>query len=83
MSFNPDLSKQAQEVIFSCKYSRVDHPSVTFHNSSVARTCQKQLGLYLDEKLNFSHLFKEKISKTCKGIDVIRSCTMFFLGTHY
>ena len=71
MSFNPDL--QAQEVIFSHKSSRVDRPSVTFNNSSVARTsCQKHLGLYLDEKLNFSHHIKEKISKACKGIGVIR-----------
>ena len=46
MSFNPDLSKQAREVIFSCKSSRVDHPSATFNNSSVARTSyQKRLGL--------------------------------------
>ena len=30
MSFNPDLSKQAREVIFSCKSSRVDHPSRGF-----------------------------------------------------
>ena len=72
MSFNPDLSKQAREVIFSRKSSRVDHPSVTFNNSSVARTsCQKHLGLYLDEKLNFSHHIKEKISKACTGIGVI------------
>ena len=32
MSFNRDLSKQAQEIIFSCKSSRVDHPSATFNN---------------------------------------------------
>ena len=36
ISFNPDLSKQAQEVIFSCKSSRVEHPRVIFSNSSVA-----------------------------------------------
>ena len=67
MSFNPDLSKQAQEVIFSRKASRVDHPVVTY--SPVARTpCQKHLGLYLDERLNFSHHIKEKRSKACKGI---------------
>ena len=35
ISFNPDLSKQAQEVIFSCKSSRVEHPRVIFSNSSV------------------------------------------------
>ena len=71
ISFNLDLSKQAQEVIFSCKSSRVDHQTVTFNNSSVAQTsCQKHLCLYLDEKLNFSHHIKEKISKACKGIGV-------------
>ena len=60
-------------MIFSRKSSRVDHPRVTFNNSSVAQTsCQKHLGLYLDEKLNFSHHIKEKISKACKGIAVIR-----------
>ena len=60
-------------MIFSCKSCRVDHPAVTFNNSSVARiSCQKHLGLYLDEKLNFRHDITEKISKTCKGISVIR-----------
>ena len=73
MSFNPDLSKQAQEVIFSRKVFRVDHPVVTFNKSPVAHTpCQKHLGLYLDERLNFSRLIKEKISKPCKGIGIIR-----------
>ena len=73
MSFNPDLSKQAHEVIFSWKTSRVDHPVVTFNNSPVACTpCQKHLGLYLDERLHLSDHIKEKISKACKGIGVIR-----------
>ena len=73
MSFNPDLSKQAKEVIFSRKASRIDNPVVTFNNSPVARIpCQKHLGLYLDERLNFSHYIKEKISKACKGIGAIR-----------
>ena len=34
--------------------------------------CQKHLGLYLDERLNFIHHIKEKIYKACKGIGVIR-----------
>ena len=56
MSFNNDLSKQAQEVI--------DHPAVIFNNSLVARTpCQKHLCLFLDEKLNFSCHVNEKICK--------------------
>ena len=31
MSFNPDLSKQAQEVIFSCKSKRLTHPPLFFN----------------------------------------------------
>ena len=55
MIFNPDLSKQTQEVIFSRKTSKISHPTTTFNTVPVAHTpCQKHLGLYLDEKLNFS-----------------------------
>ena len=51
--FNPDLSKQAQEVIFSRKTNKISHPTNTFNTVPVACTpCQKHLGLYLDEKLN-------------------------------
>ena len=46
MNFNPDLSKEAQEVIFSRETLKVSHPSITFNNATVARTaCQKHLGL--------------------------------------
>ena len=33
MSFNPDTSKQAQEVIFSDKLQKISHPSVYFNNN--------------------------------------------------
>ena len=33
---------------------------------------QKHLGIYLDEKLNFSHHIKEKITKAMKGVGVIK-----------
>ena len=57
MTFNPDHSKQAQEAIFSRKTVKVSHPSVTFNIVAEAcRTCQKHLGLYLDEKLSFYDL---------------------------
>ena len=46
MNFNPDLSKEAQEVIISRKTLKVSHPSITFNNATLARTaCQKHLGL--------------------------------------
>ena len=50
MSFYPDRSKQALEVIFSIKTSIQLHPVLTFDNIPVLKTThQKHLGLILDE----------------------------------
>ena len=38
----------------------------------VQSSCQKHLGVYLDQKLNFSHHIKEKVTKANKGIAVIK-----------
>ena len=35
MSFKPDPSKQAQEVIFSCKPKRLTHPPLVFYNNTL------------------------------------------------
>ena len=52
MSFNPDGSKKAQEVIFSRKTSIQSHPVLFFDNSHLIKTKhQKHVGLSLDEKL--------------------------------
>ena len=73
MSFNPEVTKQAQKVVFSRKSQKVTHPTVYFNNSPVTRSSsQKHLGIHLDEKLNFIHHIKEKISKANKGIGVIK-----------
>ena len=48
-------------------------PTALFNNIPVQRiTFQKHLGVYLDEKLNFSTDITEKIGKASKGIGVIR-----------
>ena len=42
--FNPDITKQAQEVTFSRKNTKTDHPIVFFNEATVAHTqCQKHL----------------------------------------
>ena len=52
MSFNPDISKQAHEVIFPRKRSVLSHPHLTFNNILVARkNSQKHLGMQLDKKV--------------------------------
>ena len=72
MSFNPDKYKQTQEVIFSAKTQRVIHPPTIFNMPIARSSCPKYLGIYLDEKLNFSNHIKEKISKTNKGIGILK-----------
>ena len=69
MIFNPDLSKQAQEVIFSRKIMKLLHPTLLFNNIPLSNSFfQKHLCLTLDIKLNFSEHIKsittKKISKT-------------------
>ena len=45
MLFNPDITKQAQEVIFSQKSTITNHPTVFFNEAPIAHTsCQKHLG---------------------------------------
>ena len=66
MSFNPDRSKQAQEVIFSRKTSIQPHPVLTFDNSPVIKTTH-QKHFILDEKN-----LKEKMSEAYKEIAVLR-----------
>ena len=62
MSFNHDVSKQAQEVIFPRKKNIGNHPAVFFNNLPMNRkSTQKHLGLLLDEKLNFSEHINEKL----------------------
>ena len=46
---------QAQEVRFFRKTNKISHPTTTFNTVPVAQIpCQKLLGLYFEEKLNFS-----------------------------
>ena len=73
MLFNPNISKQAQEVIFSRKNTKNDHPIVYFNEVPVAHTtCQKHLGMHLDKKLNFNHHVKEKVAKAYNCIGLVR-----------
>ena len=73
MSFNPDKSKQAQEVIFSRKTEKVIHPPTIFNSMPVVcSSFEKHLGIYLDEKKNFSNHTKEAIPKVNKGLGILR-----------
>ena len=72
MLFNPDVTKQAQEEIFSHKSNKTNHPVVYFGKAPVAKACcQKHLEMHLDEKLNFNMHINKKIAKANKGIGII------------
>ena len=73
MSFNPDPSKQAQEVLFSRKIQKTCHPSIYFNNKSVKQVrSQKHLGLILDSKLNFQEHLQNILNKVNKTIGLLR-----------
>ena len=47
MSFNPEVTEQAQEVVFSCKSQKVTHPIVHFKNFPVIQnSSQKHLSIH-------------------------------------
>ena len=49
MEFNPDPTKQATELLFSCKKFSPNHPQLIFNGIAVAKVKdQKHLGLILD-----------------------------------
>ena len=74
MSFNPDPSKQAQEVIFSRKCTKEDHPPIYFSDTPVTQTtAQKHIGMYLDKKLNYNIHIKQKFGKFYKLIELLRN----------
>ena len=53
--------------------TKSSHAQVFFNDIPVSRVSfQKHLGIYLDEKLNFNHHIKEKMTKAMKGIGVIK-----------
>ena len=67
MSFNPDPNKQAQEVIFSRKTKKLNHPPLTFSKSTVSQsTYQKHLGVILDASLSFDEHLISVQSKTIR-----------------
>ena len=73
MSFSPDTQKQAVELLFSRKEGGADCPVILFNNIPVRKVNEhKQLGIILDSKLSFSAHIKAAISKTRKGIGLLK-----------
>ena len=74
ISFNPDPSKHAQEVIFSRKLKKVSHPPLVFNNANIS-SCksQKHLGILLEEHhKTFEEHYKTILNKTNRTIGLLR-----------
>ena len=75
VSFNPDLSKKAQEVIFSSRVNSVLHTPLTLNNVDVGQIhSQIHLRMFLDFQLRFNK-HSEKILQ--KSTEVLPYYTNF------
>ena len=73
MEFNPDPTKQATELLFSCKKNKNNHPPLIFNRQVVKNVeYHKHLGLILDTKLSFVNHINAKITTAKKYIGIIR-----------
>ena len=70
MVFNPDIKKQAVEVVFSNKPIKGVLPNKLIFNGIPVKTVPetKHIGLILDEKLNFESHLIEKTGKVNQGL---------------
>ena len=73
MSFNPEPSKQAVEILFSQKKIKPAHPPLFFHGLIVNKVNHhKHLGLIIDSKLTFSNRIIEQINKSRKLLGILK-----------
>ena len=81
MSFNPDLTKPAHEVVFSHKRNETHHHLLLLLNSVPFKRVpfHKHLGLILDSKLDFNeHIRPRKIDYLfCVKLEKSRCATQF------
>ena len=73
MSFNPDPTKPAEEILFSVKRNSPLHPPIYYNGIEVKRVpTHKHLGLIFDPKLSFTSHVDEISATARKGIGLIK-----------
>ena len=78
MQFNPDPTKQANEILFSCKKEKPVHPPLFFNGTTVSLASeQKHLGLILKPNLSFEKHLHEKMTKAKKNVGIIKHLNKF------
>ena len=77
MSFNPGITKLAQEIIFSRKRNYTSYSSLYFNNARIQRqSVQKHLGHFLGEKFSFLEHIDLKINKATAGVNLMRKLNL-------
>ena len=78
MNFNPDTTKQAEEVIFNRKVKKKFHPPLLFNNANITQTSsQKHLGIIVDNQLTFDDHIKMVFRKINETIGFLRKLHNF------
>ena len=78
LEFNPDPTKQATEVLFSCKKSNSIHPQILCNGTVVVKMSEQiHLGLVLNSKLSFEKHLNEKIIEANKNLGIIKHLSRF------
>ena len=82
MKFTHDSNKQAQEVIFSRKTNKIDHPPLYFNqNLFNSSSNHKHLGMVLDIRLDFNLLLKKVQNKVNKAIVLLHK--LHYIEKHF
>ena len=83
MEFNPDPTKQATEILFSCKIVSPNHPQLISDGTAATKVSeQKQLGCILQPGLSFGKHLNEKIIKAKKNIGLLKHLSKFLPLKH-
>ena len=73
MRFNPDINKEAAEVIFSRRLQKSNYPSLMFNGTSLTQyEIQKHLGMFLDSKIDSKEHIQNVVNKVSKTIGLFR-----------
>ena len=73
MEFKPDPSKQANEVLFSCKKVSPIHPELKFNRTIVSKVSEhKHLGLILESNLSIDKHLNKKMIKAKKNVGILK-----------
>ena len=81
MIFISNISKKAQEVIFSWKIKKLLDPILLFSNIPLSNSLfQKHIGLTLDTKWNLSEHIKSITKKISKNMGLLRKFKQIYQG---